>query len=252
MNISVKHSPPLRAALAVFLALSGAAALRAGPPFFTDDPEPVETGRWEFYTASSISRAKSGTSGTLPHFEANYGAFSGTQLHMIAPAAFNSAEGGPKTYGYGDTELGVKYRFIRETLRRPQFGTFVQVELPTGDKGRGLGGGRARLLLPLYFQKSWVPWTTYGGAGWWLNPGTGNRNWTFAGWLVQRDLGRALTLGTEVFRRTPDTDGGRPATGFNAGGQVNFNIRDHLLFSAGRDLSGPVRLSSYLAYQLTF
>lgn len=227
------------------------AALKAGPPFLTDDPEPVGTGHWEIYTAASAARDKGGLSGTLPHLEINYGAFRDTQLHFIAPAAFYRPAGGPFRSGCGDTELGVKYRFLRETGPRPQLGTFPLLELPTGDKERGLGSGRARLFLPLYFQKSRGAWTTYGGGGYWLNPGPGNRNWTFLGWLLQRDLGSGLTLGAELFHRTPDTAGGRPGTGFNAGGQVNFTEHEHLLFSAGRDLSGPVRLTAYLAFQLT-
>jgi len=248
----VRRARKRTAALSAGLALLCAGAAYAGPPFLTDDPEPVETGHWELYAASDLSRDKNGTSATLPHLEVNFGAFPDTQLHLIAPAAFNRPAGGPDTYGYGDTELGVKYRFLHETASRPQFGVFPLLELATGDKTRGLGGGRARLYLPAYFQKSWGPWTTYGGGGWWLNPGAGNRNWAFAGWLLQRDLGRALTLGAELFHRTPDTAGGRPGTGFNAGGQANFTGHEHLLFSAGRDLDGPVRLTAYLAFQRTF
>jgi hypothetical protein len=33
---------------------------------------------------------------------------------------------------------------------------------------------------------------------------------------------------------------------------VNFSETHHLLLSAGRDLRGPNRFSSYIAYQITF
>ena len=86
---------------------------RAGPPFKTDDPQPVDFHHWEFYLASEQSFAKHGTDATLPHFEVNFGAFHNLQLHLVAPMGFvNSPEG--NAYGYSDTELGVKYRLIEE------------------------------------------------------------------------------------------------------------------------------------------
>jgi hypothetical protein len=100
-------------------------------------------------------------------------------------------------------------------------------------------------------QKSWGPWTSYGGGGYWINPGEGNRNWVYAGWLLQRDFSKAVTLGGELFHRTSDTDGGESADGFNVGGQINFNEHTHFLFSAGRDFSGPNRFTRYLALQWT-
>jgi hypothetical protein len=35
----------------------------AGPPFATDDPEPVACGHWEFYVASQRSKTADGRSG---------------------------------------------------------------------------------------------------------------------------------------------------------------------------------------------
>ena len=93
---------------------------------------------------------------------------------------------------------------------------------------------------------------TYGGGGYWINPGKGNQNWGYVGWLLQRDLTKALTLGGEIFHRTPDTIGGESGTGLTGGGQVNFGEHYHLLFSMGKDFSGPDRLTRYVAFQWTF
>ena len=38
---------------------------------------------------------------------------------------------GPTTYGLGDTEIGMKYRFIHETDTTPQVGTFPIMHIPT-------------------------------------------------------------------------------------------------------------------------
>ena len=41
----------------------------AGPPFLTDDPEPVEYRHWEVYLAATYERTKFEKTGTLPQVE---------------------------------------------------------------------------------------------------------------------------------------------------------------------------------------
>jgi hypothetical protein len=60
-------------------------------------------------------------------------------------------------------------------------------------------------LTRLWLQKSFGPWTTYGG-GAALNSAPGQRDYPFGGWLVQRDFGKHLTLGREFFAQGRDTD----------------------------------------------
>lgn len=224
----------------------------AGPPFRTDDPEPVEYKHWEAYVASQGSFDRDETSLTAPHVEINYGIFPNVQIHLIAPFEYVKPEGEASHYGFADMELGAKFRFIQETDLCPQIGVFPIVVFPTGDKHKGLGSGEVQGFLPLWVQKSWGPWKTYGGGGYWINPGTGNKNYWFFGWEVQRDLSKYFTLGAEVFHQTPSEVGGDGSTGFNVGGIINFTDQHHLLFSAGRDFSGPNIASFYVAYQLTF
>jgi hypothetical protein len=54
----------------------------AGPPFRTDDPEPVEYKHWELYLASQGSFDHDEGSLTAPHVEINYDVFyyAGCQL----------------------------------------------------------------------------------------------------------------------------------------------------------------------------
>src|SRR5258708_838938 len=54
--------------------LAAATLAHAGPPFATDDPEPVEYRHWEIYLGSQYEHGGDGASGTLPHLEVNYGA----------------------------------------------------------------------------------------------------------------------------------------------------------------------------------
>lgn len=44
-----------------------------GPPFSTDDPQPVDFKHWEFYISSVSTFHPDIWSGTSPHLEVNYG-----------------------------------------------------------------------------------------------------------------------------------------------------------------------------------
>ncbi len=84
---------------------------------------------------------------------------------MIVPLAYNHPKGEATQYGLGDMELGVKYRFLHEIETTPQAAVFPIVLLPTGNDKKGLGEGYVQVLLPLWIQKNWGPWTIYGGGG---------------------------------------------------------------------------------------
>jgi len=232
--------------------LAATALIRAGPPFVTDDPEPVDFQHWEVYLASQYAHGSEGAGGTLPQVEVNYGALPNLQLHVIAPLAFDAPAGASREWGYGDTELGAKYRFVEEADGRPQVAVFPLVELPTGDRARGLGSGHTQVFLPVWLQKGLGSWTTYGGAGYWINPGAGNRNWWFTGWLIQKQVRPNLTVGAEIFHETAKTAGGESDTKMNGGVIWDLDETRHILASAGPTIQGPAGYQAYLAFQLTF
>jgi hypothetical protein len=228
--------------------------LLAGPPFFTDDPVPVDYRHWEFYlfgTGDHSSLNDYSING--PAVELNYGALPDTQLHLVAPMTTVSTYNAPTVTGFGDMEFGVKYRFVHETDRRPQIGIFPMVELPTGDSGRGLGNGQTWFRLPVWLQKSWGPWTTYGGGGVVLNSAPGQRDYPFGGWLVQRDFGSHLTLGGELFGQGADTDdGGWGFVALNFGGYYEVTDKFSLLFSSGHSIAGDNHMIWYFGLYWTW
>ncbi|MEO6971298.1 MAG: hypothetical protein ABI217_10430 [Chthoniobacterales bacterium] len=215
------------------------ASVFAGPPFLTDDPEPVDLRHWEAYQfTSGMTSGDGGYSIEGPAVELNYGVLPDTQLHLIVPLTSVDGPGMPATFGLGDMEFGIKYRFVHETKDRPQIGIFPMVELPTGDAARGLGNGRTWYRLPLWVQKSWGPWTTYGGGGAVINPASGQRDYPFGGWLLQRNLGKHLILGGEVFAQGAETSTDKGFAVLNFGGVYNFNEHFSLLFSGGHSVAG--------------
>ncbi len=262
-----------RLALTLALALlswhaAGPGDAMAGPPFVTDDPETVEFRHWEFYVASQFGYRKGEIGGTAPHVEANFGVLPDVQLHVLAPVVYSITRGHeadfrvapPYAYdrnkwnrakfGYGYTEIGMKVRFLHESDGSPQIGIFPMIEAPTATKGMGYNF-LPQLYLPLFIQKSAGDFTTYGGGGFWYNPGKDNRNYWFAGWLVQYKFAKRFTLVAECFYYSPDSKGAEHRAAANIGMIVDFNDTWHLLFSAGRDILGPNILSAYLAVQCT-
>lgn len=223
----------------------------AGPPFLTDDPEPVPFKHWEFYLFSTVDARPNSTNGTGPAFEFNVGALPNLQVHLVLPLAFTAPVGEPSAYGLGDMEFGLKYRFIQETDYRPMVGVFPLLEIPTGDDNRGLGNGWAWCKLPLWLQKSWGPWTTYGGGGYAINPAPEQRDFFFGGCLLQRDFGERLTLGGEIFAQGRSSDDTRSFAVFNLGGIFKITPNFHLLFTGGHTLTGGSHTIGYLGLYWT-
>jgi hypothetical protein len=217
----------------------------AGPPFDTDDPEPVSFRHWEYYI-SSINNDQSGVwSGTAPHIELNYGLIKNVQVHLLLPLNYNYAKPNGSVFGYADTEVGLKYRFMQETDNSPQIGIFPILEIPTV-RNSEFSNGKTKIYLPVWMQKSWGKLTSYGGAGYWINPGPDNKNWIFAGWEIQYDVSKVFMLGGELYYHSADTKNAKSGTGFNLGGSVNFSEKFHFIYSFGHTFTKDNTFTSYL------
>jgi hypothetical protein len=222
----------------------------AGPPFKTDDPQPVDYLHWEFYIASSQQFMRHESDATCPHIEINYGLISNVQVHIVAPLGYVHTDEGTH-YGYSDTEIGVKYRFIEESESVPQIAIFPLIEIPTGNENEQLGNGKTQAYIPLWIQKSWGKLTAYGGGGIWYNPGPDRKNWMFTGSEIQYDFSDIITLGCELCYQTAEIQDAESTVSFTFGGFVNLNERHHILFSLGHTLSGQTIYTGYIGYQLT-
>ena len=157
----------------------------------------------------------------------------------------------------GDIEVGAKYRFINpgEDDWFPQVAFFPLVEVPVGNQHLGLSTGHAQIFLPIWLQKEFEPWTVYGGGGYWINPGIGNKNWAFFGVALWRKVTEQFHVGVEVFHQTSSGDGIKESTGLNVGTTYDLSDAWHLLASAGTGIQNrPAtnEFSYYVGLQLTF
>jgi hypothetical protein len=242
----------------LFVMVSASSMAFAGPPFQTDDPEPIDYKNYEFYTFATVSTLPGEVDAEGPAIEFNWGAMPNVHLHMIIPVASYFPDNGARAVGIGDIELGIKYRFVQETKSRPQIGAFVMFEIPSGDAARGLGVGKTWYKLPLWAQKSWGSWTTYGGGGETVVPAPGYRNYPFAGGLLQRDFGKKWTVGGEMFFHgqilNAPAQGYREATLLDLGGYYKFHGDEsyQLLFCYGHSVAGEPEHYAYLGLYWTW
>jgi len=216
-------------AFGLLLALVPAAA-NAGPPFLTDDPEPTDTGHWEIYaplfTADGSGSSYEGETGA----EINYGLAPRVQLTLDLPVAFAHDSAGMR-WGAGDIGASVKYQFYRDKSAGFSIAVFPAVTLPTASNG--MGAGRVTAFLPVWAQKDAGPWSVFGGGGYAINPGSGNRDYWTGGVAVTREVAKRLLLGTEIDRQGPDTVGGRASTSAGVGAIVDLDGPLRLLASGG-------------------
>jgi hypothetical protein len=228
--------------LTLVLILIQITALQAGPPFNTDDPEPVGYRHWEFYLSSINTMMHKRSDGTLPHFETNYGILPDVQVHLLLPLNYSYQSPDNITYGYSNTEVGVKYRFLHETAKRPQIGIFPIVEVPTFKNNSF--DNQFRLFLPIWIQKTYKKFSTYGGIGYWINFDKNTRNQLFAGWQAQYNFSKYISLGGELFYNSPNKSGDDGIVAVNIGGFLNFSEKLHFIYSAGHTFNS----NTYLAY----
>jgi hypothetical protein len=234
------------------LLLHPCASALSGPPWRTDDPATVVYRHWEVYLASTGSVGRQDLEMTAPHVEVNYGVLPDVQLHAVAPFALVDPASGRSQYGYADTEVGAKLRFVHEDAVLPQLGFFPLVLLPTGNEERGLGDGAVQALLPLWIQKSWGAWTTYGGGGYQFRIGDEHRQSWSVGWQVQRTLSESVTIGIEAYHQSAADGEETGSTLINAGAVLDLSAAHHILVSLGRDVEAAHTSVFYLGFQWAF
>ncbi len=205
-------------------------AALAGPPFLTDDPEPTATGHWEIYgpllEGEGLGPDYEGSAGV----EINYGAAPNLQITVGLPVAFAHDSAG-MSWGAGDVAVSAKYRFYHDEQAGLQIAAFPGITIPTASNS--LGAGRVTGLLPIWLQKDWGKWSVFGGGGYAINPGAGNRDYWTGGMAISRQFSDKLLLGIEADRSGADTVGGKGSTSLGIGAIYQLKAPFRLLASGG-------------------
>jgi hypothetical protein len=250
-----------------------ATAAHAQQPFITDDADVTDRGKFHFEFSNEFDLlqrdAFPGIRQNTASFELAYGLWPNVEISLEAPliTIFNARRtGAPRTVsGIGDTNLSVKYNFLRERegSRRPALTLSGAVEIPTGSTRRGLGSGVADFSLNGVLQKSVTRRTKYR-----LNGGVIFSGNTLTGAVGLRTRGTVYTGSTSVVREfTPKLQLGAEMSGAlarnaNLGkGQLrwqvggNHTLRENLTLDfglvAGRYSASP-RVGAQLGISLDF
>jgi hypothetical protein len=214
--------------LSVCLGYSHAAV--GGPPFLTDDPEPTDTGHWEIYAPLGEAEGRRGRFAGTAGAEINYGAAPNLQLTFGFPLAYVH-EPGDWHWATGDLELSAKYRFYDDEAAHFSISVFPGITLPTA--GKHLGADHLTALLPVWFQKDSGGWSVFGGGGYAINPGVGQRNYLKGGLAVSCQLSDRLLLGIEADRQGAGETDGAASTSVGIGAILDLPGPLRLLASAG-------------------
>ena len=105
-----------------------------------------------------------------------------------------------------------------------------------------------------WLQKDIGKWTIYGGGGYWINPGTGNKNWEFSGILVQYNFTDTFFIGAELFHQTPSSIYSNDNTGLHLGCGIPLIKNYQILISSdlGNGITSYKHFSYYLGLYHTF
>ncbi len=235
----------VRLALPALLLTCLAAPAAAGPPYVTDDPQPTDLGHYEVYFFASGSHVPGSTAGATG-VDFNYGAARDLQLTAVFPLAYE--RGDQSQTGPGNVELAAKYKFVHQSdaAGLPDLSLFPRLFVPTG--GHRFGTGRLSLLLPLWAQWDFGAWSLFGGGGYTINPGAGQRDYWTAGATLSLALGQRASIGAEVYHRGPDAADARRYTGFNIGATWRASNHWSIIGAAGPGLENPRSGGQFNAY----
>jgi len=219
----------VNAIFALALAVTASPAF-AGPPYLTDDPVPTDTAHWEIYGFTAGEGHKSTLDADVG-FDFNYGPIDGVQLTATLPLSFSHTPLDGWRGGTGDVEIGVKYRFFHGEKNGLSAAIFPRAILPTASHSPG---EKTRFLLPLWLGKDFANGTSlFGGGGYMINPGAGNRDFWQAAVALTHDFSEKVSVGGEVALQGPDTVGGTTQTRAGVGSIVKLSDHHALLFSGG-------------------
>src|SRR5713226_3079141 len=248
-----------------------AAPLAAQLPFYTDDPAVTERGKWHFEFFNEFDALQHPQYPSLrqntANYKINYGLPHNLELDVDTPyLAIFRAVGTPGSTGGGDTNVGLKWEFHKEShgSHLPALGASLYIEFPTGDASQQLGSGLTDYWLNLIAQKSLSDKTRINGNLGYLfagNTSTGavgiqsTRGHVYTGGLsVLHDFTARLTLGGEIYGGfTNNGDLGRSQFQVLVGGQ--YALRSGMTFNfgvlGGKYIASP-RIGGQIGFSVDF
>lgn len=239
-------------AFATALAAPERAAADAGPPFLTNDPGTPGNGNWEINIAAMQTTVPGESEWQLPQLDVNYGLGERLQLTAEIPYVVVDPDGQPQESGWGNANLGVKWRFYDRGGGGWSLSTFPMYQTGGAAEAqrKGIAVAGPRLFLPLEVARK-VGWLSVGVEVGTYVPWHGEHE-DILGLVVGRQFGSRLELDAEFYE--DHVRGTDAVATLDVGGRYHFHRGFNLLFMAGRSLSGnspgQVEFMGYLGVQV--
>ena len=102
--------------------------------------------------------------------------------------------------------------------------------------------------MPLWLEKDWDDWSTFGGGGCALNRGGGSKDFCIMSWALTRQVLPALQIGAEIYHQTADTKDSRSTTGIGIGMRYDVASNYHFLAYGGPGIQNARRTNEFTWY----
>ncbi len=218
----------------------------AGPPYATDDPIPADYGKWEIITFAERLDLDDGSE-VEAGLDVNYGVLPRVQLSATLPLASEDRDGGSRV-GLGDLEVGVKYLLAKQAEDGDGISVALYPSMTLPTARAGLGSKKVGFFLPVWAEKEFGSWSIFGGGGYAINGGDGEKNNWSGGVAITHQFGERVNFGAEVYHEAARELDGVSVTGAALGAEVKLNDTLSLLVSAGPVLTHRSENGRFTAY----
>ena len=227
------------------------AIAEGGPPLLTDDPGTPGDGNWEINLSWTSERASDSKQDELPLADINYGAGDRVQLNFQIPWV---VESNPGNAGFGNAQVGVKWRFFDQGEDGWQISTYPQINfIPPGLHHATVAESGVGYLLPIEIQRDFGAFDAGFEIGRKFAPSRNDNGW-IAGFDVGRKVSKRLELMGEVHDETFDRTNAHELV-LNVGARGTLTDHFMVLLALGSDIENTMgprnRWISYVGLRLT-
>jgi hypothetical protein len=238
-----------------FISLMFTGALWAGPPLLTDDPDTPGPGAWEVNIAATSASGGGDWFWELPVLDINYGVGENIQLKYEVPWVLADFEGASARSALGNSEVGIKWRFLDEETADWSVSIYPQYAFEALDSSirRAVVEDGSEFLLPFQVGKTFGETFVYFEVGRaWLN--VHDDEWIY-GIAMEHEINESFKVLAEVHGIAVE-DFSEDELILAAGFKWHWTEHVSLMGSAGRSVREPAGEPGitvlYLGFQCTF
>jgi hypothetical protein len=211
------------------------ARAQGSPPLITDDTGTPSKGHWEINVGVSTERRPGERHSEFPLVDLNYGIGERLQIKYEVPFIKVHADGEDEVSGFGNSEVGLKWRFYDAGEKGLSLSIYPQWEFNnprSSAADRGLAEHGSAIILPIQFEKEVGPLTLVGEIG--REFRRDGDSWLY-GIAVGHDFTDRLAIGVELVG-VADEHLSRSVLIANLGVTVGLTESTSLMVSVGREL----------------